>query len=269
MAFCTTCGASVTGAFCNQCGTPARGAAAPAPPPIAQSVPGAARVKRGLGPVGWILIVLGCLIGVVIVGAVGTGIFVMNKARQAGVDMDLFQTNPGLAIGKLIAATNPEIEVVRTNPGSGTITLRNRNTGKETTVSFEDARHGRFRFTAKDESGKTSTVEIGEGGKLPLWVPEYPNAGAGKPGVIVRGESSDGGGEGGTFTFTTSDPAEKVLSFYQRKAEGLGMKVELKATSPSGGGTIVGVDEEGERTLTAVVADGNPTTVNLTFSRKH
>ncbi len=268
MAFCTTCGASVTGAFCNQCGTPARGAAAPPPPPIAQPVPGAAPVKRGLGPVGWILIVLGCVIGLGIIGVVGTGMFVMHKARQAGVDMNLFQTNPGLAVAKVIAATNPEMEVVRTNSANGTITIRNRNTGKEMTVSFDDARHGRFRFTAEDDNGKTATVEIGEGGKLPAWIPEYPNAEGGKPGVIVRGESSDGSGEGGTFTFTTSDSAEKVLSFYQERAEGLGMKVELKATSSSGGGTIIGVDKEGERTLTAVVVADNPTTVNLTFSRK-
>lgn len=273
MAFCTSCGATVNGAFCNQCGTPAAGRTAAAPPPPGPApVPppvatGPVQAKRGLSPVAWVLIVLGCVVALVVVAAVGTGFFLVNKARQAGIDPELLRTNPGMAFAKMVTALDPNMEVVSANTGSGTITLRDRRNGKEVTMSIEDVKRGRVRISADDDNGKTAMVEIGGSGKLPSWVPEYPNAGDSKPVFAVRGDSGENSGEAGSVTFTTPDSVEKVVAFYQTKAEEMGMQVELKAVS-SRGGTVIGKDEPGQRTLTAIVSEGGPTTVQVTYARK-
>ena len=65
MAFCTNCGAEVTGAFCKQCGTPVSAAsAAPAPvftaqpAAVAAPVAGAAPVQRKTSPLVWVLVII-------------------------------------------------------------------------------------------------------------------------------------------------------------------------------------------------------------------
>jgi hypothetical protein len=267
MAFCTTCGASVNGAFCNQCGTPAKGQSAAVPPPVVAPPPEPFVKRRRTSPLVVALIVIGCLFGLGIIAVVGTGLFFVNKARQAGVDPELWARDPGMAVAKMIAAFNPEMEMISTDRASGVVRLRNRRTGKEVTMSLDDARRGRFRFEAEDEQGKTATLEIGGEGKIPAWVPEYPGSSDVKPVFVAKGESGNTVGEAGSVTFTTRDSAEKVVAFYQAKAEEMGMRVQIKASS-SDGGTVVGVDEVSERTITAVVSGGSPTTVHLTYARK-
>src|ERR1041384_992449 len=135
MAFCTNCGATMTGAFCNQCGTARSGAGTP-PPPAAQASVSAAPVPvppstRKTSPIVWLLVIV---LGVVVFAGiclVGAGFFVIHKAKRAGIDPELMRTNPGLAIGKMMAAFNPDVEVVRTNDATGTITVRDRRTGQE------------------------------------------------------------------------------------------------------------------------------------------
>src|SRR6266700_1879214 len=108
MAFCTNCGANVTGAFCNQCGTPARGQGAPQamspPPPGPPPAPGVAPIARGTSPIVWVLAIVLGLFVLGFIGVVGTGLFVVHKARQAGLDPALMSRNPGLAMAKLITA---------------------------------------------------------------------------------------------------------------------------------------------------------------------
>jgi len=190
--------------------------------------------------------------------------FVVHKAKEAGIDPDLWRRNPGLAAGKLVAATNPNLEVVRTDDGAGTITFRDRRTGKESTITFDQARNGRFTIRTQDDQGRTANVEFGAAGKPPSWVPDYPRS---HPTYSIRG-SADGGDEGGNFTFTTEDPADKVMSFYQDKIKDAGMETKLTTTTANGG-MLVAAKEGDERSLTIVVG-GRPgeTTVNVTYGRK-
>ncbi len=270
MAFCTTCGAPVSGAFCNQCGTPAKaatGQAAGAPPPVPQPAPGTAPVKRKTSPRVWVLVIVLGLFVVGFLGIVGTGLFIVHKAKQVGLDAELLQRNPGYAAAKMIVAMNPDVTEVRHDDNAGTITVRDRKTGQEMTWSFDDIKNGKLKFTAQDEQGKTATVEIGGGGKLPSWVPSYPGS-EGKGTFSIRGDSGDSSGEGGNYTFTTKDPASKVLEFYQDKANGLGMKVNLTTTG-SQGGMIVAADDASDRSLTVIVGESpGEATVNLTYGRK-
>src|SRR5262245_59221259 len=130
MAFCTGCGADVTGKnFCISCGKPV-GSGQPAsgpPPPPSYGSPAAASPAmqqpvygapppsgppmqtgpKKTSPVVWIIVgVLGFFLLVGIVISVGVGMFV-HKVKQ----------NPALAMAKLLTAANPEVEVLSADEG--------------------------------------------------------------------------------------------------------------------------------------------------------
>jgi hypothetical protein len=242
MAYCTKCGAQVAGSFCSRCGTPAAAAEGTTAP-----------ARRRTSPFVVVLIVILCIAAAGIAAVVGTGLYL---ARHGG----------GYALAKMIASANPNVEVVRTDEGAGTITLRDRRNGKEVTLTFDDARRGGFRLLAED-NGKSASVQIGGEAKPPSWVPAYPGAHA-EPVFAAAGESDQGAGEAGNFTLTTADDAAKVMAFYEAQARQLGMRVEVKE---HGGErtTIAAKDDEERRGFTAVVIPHfGGTTVNVTYGRK-
>lgn len=297
MAFCTSCGADVPGKFCVKCGTPvaASAPAAEVPPPAAppaavqrpvMSAPAAAPpVKKKTSPLVWVLVAVVGLFILVSVAVVGAGIFVVHKAKQAGLDPDLMKNNPALAVTKMLAAANPDIEVVRVDEGRGLITLREKSSGKTTTVDFEDIKKGRISFTGegneavtfeaegegKDgtfalKSGK-ETMQFGAGTdtKIPAWIPAYP--GAKVEGRFSR-QAADG--ESGAFGFTTGDSPKQVLSFYNEGLKSAGLKITSQLTQDSGDspGGMIGA-EGGNRKVGVMVSteDGN-TSVAVTFEVK-
>jgi len=264
MAFCTGCGANVQGAFCPQCGTPVGASTPPVapagvgmtppayvPPPVPPPMP---VPQRKTSPLVWILVgVLGLfLLGVV--ALVGTGVY--------------FARNPGVVMAKLITASNPNVEVLNTDMGNRTLRIRDKRTGKEVTMSFDDVKKGKLRFSTTGDDGETATMEIGEGaGQLPAWVPTYPGAKA-QGNFTAKGENADGMGEGGMVSFTTRDEPSKVVTFYQRKCRNMGMNVDVTGTTPDGG-MIMATEESGQRTLHIMVgASAGDTTIAVTFGRK-
>jgi hypothetical protein len=135
-------------------------------------------------------------------------------------------------------------------------------------VSFDHNRDGGVTLQTRGRDGKNATVEFGgSGGKLPSWVPVYPGS-EGRAKFAVRG-SSDGGEEGGSFIFTTSDDSSRVKSFYADKTKDMGMKVNLDSSTPEGG-MIVAADEGGDQRSLSVIVSGHSgeTTVNVTYGRK-
>ena len=279
MAFCTTCGANVNGAFCPQCGTPVSVAQAPPPaqpqyaapqyappqqPYAPQSVgPGIGMVppplaRRKMSPVVVVLLIVFGFIFLCFIGLMGVGFFAARAIRN----------NPGLVIAKIVTAGDPNLEVLNTNNGAGTITVRDRTTGKESTITFDQARNGHFSITASDDHGGAASMQFGGAANdLPSWVPKYP--GAANIGLFsAKGSDANGKGEGGSFGFTTSDPARKVLDFYRGKAAELGLKVNMN-TDTGSGGMIVASNEDEKRSLTAVAtASGDTTSVNITYGSK-
>lgn len=276
MPFCSTCGANVNGAFCPQCGTPVSVAQPPQQPniPPAQAYapqpmqPGAgmglppAGPRRGMNPVILVLLVVFGLILVGIAGLVGFGVFAARAIRN----------NPGAVVARIIAAGNPNLEVLNTDNGAGTITIRDRRSGQQSTITFDQARNGRFSITANDDHGGNATMQFGGGAAandLPAWVPKYP--GAVNTGVFSAhgtDANTNGKGEGGSFSFTTSDPARQVLDYYRNKVGDLGLKVNMN-TDTGSGGMIVAAEEGGKRTLMAVAnTSGGSTSVNITYGSK-
>jgi len=223
---------------------------------------------RKTSPIVWVLVVV---LGLFVLGgiaAVGTGLFIVHTARRAGIDSDLMRRNPGLAVSKMIATANPDAEVLNTDEGAGTITVRDKRTGKVVTMSFDQAKSGNFTFSATGDDGKTASVEIGSGAsKLPSWVPAYPGAAA-KGTFAVKGDGGNGTGEGGSFAFTTPDAPAKVKSFYEEKCKEAGMHVKVTVHGDQGG-MIVASDEADQRSLHITVAGGDAeTTVNVIYGSK-
>ncbi|MBZ5729386.1 MAG: hypothetical protein LAP87_30980 [Acidobacteriia bacterium] len=236
-----------------------------AAPPLGPPMAGA---PRKTNPIVWVLIIVLGLFVLGGIGIVGMGMFVVHKARQAGLDTRMIQRNPAYAVAKMMLAATPDMEEISHDDGAGTITVRDKKTGKVSTFNFEDIKNGRLKFSAEGENGEKATMEFGAGAaKLPSWVPEYPGSKAAGT-FSVKGDSGDGSGEGGNVTFTTPDAASKVLTFYQDKAKDRGMRVSLTSTSDEGG-MVIASDDESKRTLTVVVGRGaDGTTINLTYAAK-
>jgi hypothetical protein len=212
-----------------------------------------------------VLVVILCLFGVGVIGVVGLGAFVFHKAKQAGIDSELWRTNPGAAVGRMMAAVNPNLEVVRTNDADRTVILRDRHTGKQFRIAIDSARNGSLSLQA-DDDGKSARIDIGEDAKTPGWVPKYPGSRI-QPGFSASGDSREGSGEAGTFVFKTSDRGSRVLEFYEQKAREMGL--ELHTLASDGKGVIAAGDAERDRYFKVVIIGGSDeTTVNVTYARK-
>ena len=229
-----------------------------APPPAAPMMGapvGGMPVKKKTSVVVWILLAIAGVVVLGIVGVVAAGVY--------------FVKHPGTAMAKIIQAGNPDIEVLDTDTGAQTLRVRDRKTGKEFTLSFDDIKNGRLKMSATGDNGEVANVEIGGGeGKLPKWVPTYPGARA-QGNITAKGEDAQGMGEGGVVTFTTGDSASKVQEYYLQKIRELGMTVNVSTTGDSGS-MIIAQDEGEKRTLHVLVArgDGNETTMTVTYGRK-
>jgi len=286
MPFCTNCGSSVQGQFCEQCGTsisPQPASVSPAssipPQPAAQAAP-AARKKS---PVVWILV--GCFGLIVIAGviALAVGWFVAYKARQAGLDPALIRKNPAVAMAKMMASMNPDVDVVSVDEDRGLITLREKSSGKTVTLNLEDVKKGKISF--KDDSGEEVSIQGDDAsgsftmkskdGTLrgsaqwspPGWIPVYTGAKV-EGGANVDSPEEDAG----AGYLSTPDSIEKVLEFYENALKSHGFQVSKAIESPDGEsnmGTLSATDEGSKRFMSLIVmpADG-ATRIHITFSVK-
>ena len=159
-------------------------------------------------------------------------------------------------------AFNRNLEVVRTNERNGTVTLRDRHTGKQFSINIDSARNGSFSLKA-EEDGKEASVEIGGDIKLPAWVPHYP--GSHPEGVVsAKGSSDREAGEAGVFTFKTPDSREKVVEFYEQKARDMGLQLHAEVF----GTVIAGSEDRGDFLKIVATGGSDETKVTVTYKRK-
>jgi hypothetical protein len=292
MAFCQNCGAQMSGEFCVACGTRAKSSDAPSAAGAPQATPvqaapnAAPAVPRKTSPIVWILV---AVLGLFVLGGiavVGGGLFLVHKAKQAGLDSELMRNNPGLAMAKLLAATNPDLEVVSTDDSRGRITIRQRSTGKTMTVNFDEMKRGKLTFKedGKDAvtleshgDGSTGSLQMKSGSEslniganqatLPAWVPAYPNS---KP--VSTFSLSGKEGTSASFQFQTPDAPKDVVAFYERELKQTGFRINATTTSDSGtssGGLVSGDDSANKRTVLVTVGNDNKgTNVSVTYSQK-
>lgn len=288
MAFCQNCGAQLSGDFCTACGTRAKITDTPAAAGVSQAGPvqAAPGPQRKTSPLIWILVAVAGLFLLGGIAVVGGGLFLVHKAKQAGFDPELMRNNPGLATAKLLAATNPDLEVVSTDEGRGLITIRQRSTGKTMTVNFDEIKRGKITFheDGKDAvtleahgDGTTGSLQMKSGTEslnfganqatMPSWMPSYPNS---KPTSTFSLNGKEG--TSASFQFQTADAPKDVVAFYERELKQAGFHINSTTTSDSGttsGGTLSGDDTANKRTVMVTVGnDSKGTTVSITYSQK-
>jgi hypothetical protein len=182
------------------------------------------------------------------------------------------------------------LELVKSDPEAGTLTIRDKKTGEVTTISAEDAKEGKFTITTKEgtssvdfsggenggsmtvtnEKGETSTFSAGGGapGDLPSWVPTYP--GGTQQGMF---QTNTGQERGASFTVQTSDSADKVLEFYEARLQEAGLAVDKSSFENNGtvaGGTVTGTSGDEKRTVNVIVStqEGQGTQAIVSYTEK-
>lgn len=275
MAFCTNCGSQTDARFCNKCGQPVGTDApgVPAPPPTPQPAPQATvlpSVKPKTSRMVWII---AAIVGVfVLVGIlfVGAGLFVAYKVKNAGFDSRLAEKNPALAAAKVMAALNPNVEVVKVDEDRGLLTIRDKKTGKTITMDAEGVKNGKLTFSDNSTNEKFS-FGTDSAAKLPTWLPSYPGS---KPEgtFAMSGSGGDNGSEGGAAHFKTSDASSKVLAFYQENLKSAGFKITSTFSGDSGesrGGILTAEDTANRRNVMVTVSSTSEgTDVALTYGSK-
>ena len=261
------------------------------PPPVPPGPPTA--VTQPISPVAprqgsktllWVLVGCGVLVVILVLVMALGGFFLFKKAKGLVGD---FETNPGMVAAKIITAANPDLEVITTDEGAGTITVRNKKTGETFTVDLEEAKQGRIRIRnekgeeikieakGKDGSGGiriesdkgTFTLGGGAEGEMPDWLPAYPGTKA-ESVFSGRGDS----GVTGAWNLSTADEAAKVLEFYEKTLKDAGFEVNTSTFSQNGkvaGGMLSAKDEATGRSVTVNVASPDKKTEIIVTLETH
>lgn len=236
----------------------------------------------------WIFLGCGTITLLGIITVVLGGYFVWNKAKDAGLDPELMQKRPAMAVAKMVVAANPDVELVSVDDDKGLITVKDKKTGKTVTVNLDQVKDGKISFKGdgKDEevtisakgSGDTGSVEMkskegtakfgaGAAAKLPDWFPSYP--GASTQGVFSS-ETADG--VSGSFGFSTTDSIDKVVKFYDDNLKEAGFKTTTNTVQQNG---VLNMEslaaEDGAKKRTALVTaitEQGSTKVSVVFTSK-
>ncbi len=213
-------------------------------------------------PLLWVLAAVAGILVLIGIALLVGGLFLAQRARQAGFDPDTIGRNPGAALARLVTMMNPNTDVVSVDDAKGTVTVRDRKTGKIITLRFDDLRKGKISINSED--GGSVTVNSGEEARVPRWLPSYPGAKA-TANVSVQAEN----GDAGTVVLTTPDDPSRVFQFYSGAFRDRGPRWHVRTTATDDGGVLTALNEETQRQATIAVAktaDGS--TINITFSRK-
>ena len=235
----------------------------------------------------WIFVLIGCG-GLIVIGgliAIALVVFGINKAKEAGFDPDLMRKNPALAMAKVVAAVNPDVEVVSVDERAGRITLREKSSGKVVTMDLEDVKQGRIVFETEEgrttiegagqgQEGGSMRIESGEGSyqiggaadvRLPAWYPSYPGA---RPEGLMSSQTADG--TTGTAKFETNDSVEQVMSFYKNGFERAGLTVNtIQHGGAEQGAMVTGsMPDESRSAMVMIGRENNRTTVAITYVEK-
>ncbi|RPH54695.1 hypothetical protein EHM82_06480, partial [bacterium] len=100
--------------------------------------------KKGLSPLAWVAIGCGAI---AILGTLVVGGLVMAGGMFAKKQLDKLEENPVMTAAEWAVRANPDVELVESDPEAGTLTIREKATGKVTTISAEDAKEGKFTIT--------------------------------------------------------------------------------------------------------------------------
>lgn len=243
----------------------------PAPPDLPPETP-AAPVNK-IKPLVWILGGIGLLLVCVTLTCGLIGLFAVRAVKNAVFDSELMHTNPGLALAKMAAALHPDLQTVSTDERAGTITMKEKSTGKVMTFRFDPAQKT---LVMVGDDGREVTISAGGGGQSgaievqsadgavhvgssagnmgPAWMPVYPGSTPENTSSVQTPDGSES-----IFTFTTADSAPRVISYFQNQLRSSGFNVGLASSGEQGGmvqaedgskkhSIILNVDSSGDAT---------------------
>lgn len=234
--------------------------------------------KKGMST--FVKVLLGC--GVLLLLGIGSCFVVSGYFLKKGVGKlsdfaKEMESNPDSAMVKAAEVAlrlNPEVDVISSDPAAGTITVREKKTGKEVTFNLEDIKAGKFSISTDGEKASIDIDASGENGgqmkvvtdqgtavfgagssQTPAWIPSYPGARTeGMANIEAKGEKS------GTFTLRTPDAPDVVTAFFEAKLKEAGFEVQKASMSFNGApsGTLSATIDAGKRQLsiTAAAQDG-------------
>ena len=107
----------------------------------------------------WILLVFGILIIIVALIVGGATYYAYTKMKDMGLTPSQLGDDPGTAFGKIVEATNDEIEFVSSDKEKGVVTFRNKSTGETISIDFESIKAGELPEVLMPGSGETTAEE--------------------------------------------------------------------------------------------------------------
>jgi len=210
------------------------------------------------------------------------GYFLMRKAKQSGFDSALLSKNPGYATAKMMVTMNPELDTVSSDDSNGTITVREKKTGKTMTLKFDPDKKT---MVVADENGKEATVKLNTDGdkgaievqssdgtvkfgatgnnQIPAWIPTYPGS---SPQGTFSSQTKDGGQS--TFAFKTKDAPSAVMSYYQDQLKSGGFTITMTTNTPQGGLVMAQDGGKTRSVMLTVSTSGEGTDVSVTSIEK-
>lgn len=222
--------------------------------------------KKGLPVIAWIAIGCGGLVVAGIAVFMIIGWLAVNKMKDVAED---FEGNPTKAAAELVVGMNPDLEMVSSDDDAGTLTIREKSSGKVVTVNYEDIRQGKITFesdegtvelsgqaqgdqgfmTIKTDEGET---RIGGGGDIPTWVPAHPATTTRQSLYQAEGPR----GEMGHAAFAVGASVDEVVEFYRSELEGSGYEVTVTSFSSGDGNmSVVSGQKDGGGTIVASVGE--------------
>ena len=235
--------------------------ATPPPPP-----PSAVPVKKKTSP--WVWVLVGCL-GLFVICGVIFGVATFFIAKKAKGFVEEMADNPVKKSVEMMVRMNPDLELVSSDDDEGTMTIRDKTTGKETTLNWSDIAEGKLTFetdgesytvdgntdgsvTVEDESGEGTMSFGGNAGDVPSWFPAYHNA----TDVNMLVNANQNGQQSLIWTFQSADAVPAVLAFYEQQLKGSGWEVTTNSSDVGGttNGNIEAKQEGGAKSLNLVIS---------------
>jgi hypothetical protein len=197
---------------------------------------------KKVNPLIWILV---AIVGLILVAGITVVVGGFYVARE-------FASNPAAGAAKLLAASNPDIEIVSTDDETGTVTFREKSSGKTVTLNFDQLKDGKITFS---EDGQQGAVSLGGEATLPDWLPNYPGS---TPQSAVSMQGADGGAA--VLSFTTRDRMEDVAKFYENALREAGIKVSSTIATTDGdakGGMVGGESPDKKRSASITLSSSS------------
>lgn len=191
---------------------------------------------------------IGCAgIALIVVLAVGAlGMFAVKKGKEFAAEMG---DDPVRAAAEMVVRLNPDLELVESDPDSGTMTIKDTNSGEVATFDYSEIQQGKFSFKGTDgggfemdvsdadNGGMTITSKEGEmrvgadAGDIAEWVVIHPDAVETTVGMTTKSAKD---GDGGAVSLKFAESPKDVAASYKALLEEAGWTVE-ESTMTAGG----------------------------------